>query len=57
VLGFVGTKMLLAELYPIPIGASLGVVAALLAGSIVASVVKGRLAARRAVSGAGEPAL
>jgi tellurite resistance protein TerC len=57
VLGFVGTKMLITEIYKIPVGVSLGVVAALLAGSIAASFVKRRVMARRAVSGASEPAL
>jgi tellurite resistance protein TerC len=40
VLTFVGTKMLLTEIYKIPIGASLGVVAALIAGSVIASLLK-----------------
>jgi tellurite resistance protein TerC len=40
VLAFVGTKMLLTEVYKISIGASLGVVAALIAGSVVASLLK-----------------
>jgi tellurite resistance protein TerC len=57
VLGFVGTKMLITEVYKIPVGVSLGVVATLLAGSIAASFVKRRVMARRAVGGAGEPAL
>jgi tellurite resistance protein TerC len=57
VLGFVGTKMLITEIYKIPVGVSLGVVAALLAGSIAASFVKRRVMGRRAVSGASEPAL
>ncbi len=39
VLAFVGTKMMITDLYKIPILASLIVVAALLAGSIVASLV------------------
>ncbi len=38
VLGFVGIKMLLVDIYKIPIGASLGVVAGILALSIVASL-------------------
>lgn len=38
ILAFVGAKMLLAEVVHIPIGWSLGVVAAILAGSIVASL-------------------
>ena len=39
VLAFVGVKMLLADVYKVPIGISLGVIAALLAGSIVASLL------------------
>jgi tellurite resistance protein TerC len=42
VLTFVGAKMLLLDVYKIPIGASLGVVAALIAGSIVVSLVRTR---------------
>jgi len=39
VLAFVGVKMLLADVYKVPIGISLGVIAALLAGSIIASLL------------------
>jgi tellurite resistance protein TerC len=39
VLAFVGVKMLLAEVYKIPVGISLGVIAALLAGSIIISLL------------------
>jgi tellurite resistance protein TerC len=39
ILLFVGTKMLLVDVTKIPVGASLGVVAAILAASIVASLV------------------
>jgi len=39
VLAFVGIKMLLADVYKIPIGISLGVIAALLAGSIILSLL------------------
>jgi tellurite resistance protein TerC len=39
VLSFVGLKMLLAELYPIPIMVALGVVASVIALSVIASVV------------------
>ena len=42
VLCFVGVKMLLVDLYKIPIAASLAVVALLLAGSIVASLLRPR---------------
>jgi TerC family integral membrane protein len=40
VLGFVGVKMLLADVYPIPILASLGVISAVLAVSVVASMMR-----------------
>jgi tellurite resistance protein TerC len=40
VLGFVGVKMLIADLYKIPIGISLAVVAAILLVSILASVLR-----------------
>jgi tellurite resistance protein TerC len=40
VLIFVGTKMLLMDLYEVPIGASLGVIAGILALSALASVLK-----------------
>lgn len=39
ILVFIGTKMLLAELYPIPIGLALIVVAIVLAASVVASLL------------------
>ncbi|MES2522167.1 MAG: TerC family protein [Gemmatimonadota bacterium] len=39
VLAFVGVKMLLEEVYPIPIGISLGVVASVLVGSVLLSLV------------------
>ena len=42
VLAFVGAKMMLTDLYKIPIAASLVVVAALLAGSVVASLIRPR---------------
>jgi tellurite resistance protein TerC len=38
VLGFIGVKMLVADLYEIPIGWSLGVVLGILAGSILLSL-------------------
>jgi len=40
VLAFVGAKMMLTDLYKIPIVASLAVVAALLAGSVMASLIR-----------------
>ena len=39
VLAFIGIKMLLTELYPIPIGLALGVVAAILLSSVLLSLV------------------
>jgi tellurite resistance protein TerC len=44
VLAFAGTKMLLADIYEIPILVSLGVVAALLGGAVVASLLWARKA-------------
>ena len=38
-LAFVGAKMLLVDIYKVPIGMSLGVIATLLAGSIIASML------------------
>jgi tellurite resistance protein TerC len=40
VLAFVGIKMLLADIYKFPIGLSLGVIATLLAGSIIVSLLR-----------------
>jgi TerC family integral membrane protein len=42
VLGFVGIKMILSDVYKIPIGASLGVVAVILAVAILASLLTQR---------------
>ena len=42
VLMFVGTKMLLTDIYKIPIGLSLGVVVAILASSVIASLLRER---------------
>jgi tellurite resistance protein TerC len=39
VLVFVGAKMLIADLYKIPIAVSLAVVAALIAGSVIVSLL------------------
>jgi len=47
VLCFVGVKMMLVDFYKIPIGVSLGVVAGILAISILASLVKPKLAGVR----------
>lgn len=52
ILGFVGVKMLLAELYPIPVLASLGVIAVVLAVTLAASL----WVTRRERLAAGEPA-
>jgi tellurite resistance protein TerC len=51
VLAFVGGKMLIADLYKVPIGASLGVVATLIAIGVAGSL----LMPRRAATGAAEP--
>jgi len=48
VLGFVGVKMMLAEVYPISIGVSLGVVAGILGLSVVASLLVPQKRAERA---------
>lgn len=40
VLAFVGMKMLLSDLYAMPIGVSLAVVAALIGGAVVASLLR-----------------
>ena len=45
VLGFVGTKMLLVDLYKIPIGFSLGMIGLILGGAILASWLRVRLLA------------
>jgi tellurite resistance protein TerC len=39
VLAFVGTKMLISDFYKVPVGVSLGVVATLLLGSVIASLL------------------
>jgi tellurite resistance protein TerC len=39
VLVFVGAKMMLTDIYKIPIGVSLGVVAGILAAAVVASLI------------------
>jgi tellurite resistance protein TerC len=40
VLAFVGVKMLIVDVYKVPVGISLGVITALLAGSIIASLLR-----------------
>jgi tellurite resistance protein TerC len=64
VLTFVGAKMLLTDIYKIPIGISLSVIAVLIGGAIVASLLPRRpmptgprLPERGSPSGAGEPAV
>ena len=47
ILVFIGAKMLAAHHYPVPIGASLGVVGGVLAVSVLASVVRARLIASK----------
>jgi tellurite resistance protein TerC len=42
VLAFVGTKMVIVDIYKIPIGLSLGVIASILAISVVASLLRSR---------------
>jgi tellurite resistance protein TerC len=42
VLIFVGLKMLLMDLYKVPVGASLGIIAAILTGSVVVSLATPR---------------
>jgi tellurite resistance protein TerC len=48
ILTFVGGKMLLADIYPIPIQVSLGVILALLATSVGSSLISRRMSAARA---------
>jgi tellurite resistance protein TerC len=50
VLAFVGSKMMLVDLYKIPIGVSLGVVVALIGGSIALSLLRPRAKAVAPVS-------
>lgn len=45
--GFVGTKMLLTDVYRIPVGVSLGVIALVLAGAVAASWLRARSARER----------
>lgn len=42
VLAFVGTKMVIVDIYKIPVGLSLGVIASILATSVVASLLRSR---------------
>jgi tellurite resistance protein TerC len=53
VLGFVGTKMLLADVYEVPIDVSLGVIAALIAAGVAGSLLFPK---RAAPASAGTPA-
>ncbi len=54
VLGFVGTKMLLIDVYKIPIGVSLGVIALILGTAILASWLRVRLLAAERPAAAAE---
>jgi tellurite resistance protein TerC len=47
VLAFVGAKMVLTDIYKIPIGVSLGVVAALIVGSVILSLLRPHKRAQR----------
>jgi predicted tellurium resistance membrane protein TerC len=53
VLVFVGTKMLLVDVYKVPVLASLGVIATVLTVSVVASLLRRRPVARPEGPGAG----
>lgn len=57
VLLFVGTKMVLIDVYKVPTAVSLGVVAGLIAGSVVVSLLHSRRDAARAVDKLAEPAV
>ena len=48
VLVFVGTKMLIADFYKVPIGLALGIVALILASSVIASLIATRTSSRPA---------
>ena len=54
VLAFVGTKMLVADIYEVPIGISLSVVAALIGGSVIVSLVVTSRRGRGAIVQPGE---
>jgi tellurite resistance protein TerC len=47
VLVFVGAKMVLADVYEVPVAASLAVIAAILAGAVIASLLRSRAALNR----------
>jgi len=55
VLAFVGGKMLLADVLPIHVGVSLGVIAVLLTGSIVASLLRPRAEAKEPAPASSAP--
>jgi TerC family integral membrane protein len=55
ILGFVGVKMLLADIYKMPIGIALSVVAGILFLSVVASLVRLRQVSRRPAPAADPP--
>lgn len=50
ILTFVGAKMMIADVYKIPIGVSLAVIALILASAIVASIVRARRASEASAS-------
>ncbi len=56
VLTFVGAKMLMVDLYKVPIGASLAVVATLIAGSIAISLLRPRAKVTPSIAQPGEAA-
>jgi tellurite resistance protein TerC len=55
VLAFVGVKMLLVDLYKIPIGVSLGVIGLILGGAVLASWLRARLLATEAAARPARP--
>src|SRR5215510_10420039 len=48
VLAFVGTKMLIVDIYKIPVGVSLGIITLLIGGAIIASLLRPRERAKEA---------
>jgi tellurite resistance protein TerC len=55
VLAFVGAKMLLIDVYKVPIGASLGVIATLIAAGVIGSLLFPKRVASPALAGAAAP--
>jgi tellurite resistance protein TerC len=56
VLVFVGAKMVLADVYKVPVPVSLGVIAAILGGAVIASLRSARAPAARSAQGRPLPA-